>query len=96
MSLKSELQEILNKTRGTYAIDDVRKRGEAMEWSLSHTSITDDEATDLILDLLDKSLKEARVDELERLTKHRDFIYWGDGASSDLDKYLADRIKDVL
>lgn len=44
-----------------------------------------------LLSLIAEAEREARQEELTRLTKHRDFIYWGDGASSDLDKYLADR-----
>jgi hypothetical protein len=33
------------------------------------------------------------IEELERMKSHREFIYWGDGATSDLDQYLDNRIK---
>lgn len=44
---------------------------------------------------INQLLHKAKIEELDKLTNHREFIYWGDGASSDLDKYLKDRINEL-
>jgi hypothetical protein len=65
-------------------------------------NLTEEQSKDLLFYIpetnrLNKNIRtlitQEKIKELgEVLSKHRGFVYWGDGSPEDLDKYLEDRI----